>query len=133
MEIFHLLIPDGRRECKIWSNTGSAYVWGIAGSDRHFRTTRCCMVSGLRCFHAAFRGFKYCHFLIYWECPATNPECDRPWSNQRFYGAALAAVLVVVVLPFGIRIGRSLDAARFDLAVSAVIAACTVSLMVRAF
>ena len=55
------------------------------------------------------------------------------WSSQRFYGALLAAAVVIVVLPFGIRIGRTLNADRLDLAVSTVIVACTVSLVVRAF
>ena len=72
-------------------------------------------------------------FLLTGSVQLLTLSATGQWSNQRFYGAALAAVVVIVVLPFGIRIGRSLDAARFDLAVSAVIAACTVSLMVRAF
>lgn len=72
-------------------------------------------------------------FLLTGSVQLLTLSATGQWSSQRFYGAALAAVVVIVVLPFGIRIGRSLDAARFDLAVSAVIVACTVSLMVRAF
>ncbi len=55
------------------------------------------------------------------------------WSNQRLWGAALAASVVGVTLPFGIRIGRRLNAARFEAAVSVVIAVCTISLLVRVF
>ena len=55
------------------------------------------------------------------------------WSNQRLWGAALAASVVGVTLPFGIRIGRRLNAERFEAAVSVVIAVCTISLLVRVF
>lgn len=55
------------------------------------------------------------------------------WSTQRLWGAALAAAVVATALPFGIVIGRRLDPARFEALVSAVIAVCTVSLLVRAF
>ena len=72
-------------------------------------------------------------FLLTGSVQLLTLSVTGQWSNQRFYGAVLAAAVVMVVLPFGIRIGRTLDAARFDLAVSTVIVACTVSLMVRAF
>ncbi|MFL2988010.1 MAG: TSUP family transporter [Candidatus Poriferisodalaceae bacterium] len=55
------------------------------------------------------------------------------WSNQRILGACMAAVVVAVALPFGIRIGRSIDAARFNMAVSTIITVCTISLLIRAF
>ncbi len=55
------------------------------------------------------------------------------WSNQRVVGAVLAAAVVAVALPFGIRIGRKINAARFDMAVSTIITACTISLLIRAF
>ena len=55
------------------------------------------------------------------------------WSTQRLWGAALAAAVVATALPFGIVIGRRLDPERFEALVSAVIAVCTVSLLVRAF
>ena len=55
------------------------------------------------------------------------------WSNQRVVGAVLAAAVVAVALPFGIRIGRKINAARFDMTVSAIITACTISLLIRAF
>jgi hypothetical protein len=55
------------------------------------------------------------------------------WSNQRLWGAALAASVVGVTLPFGIRIGRHLNAERFEAAVSVVISVCTISLLVRVF
>ena len=55
------------------------------------------------------------------------------WSQQRFSGAVLAAAVVATALPFGIRIGRRLNPERFEALVSAVIAVCTVSLLVRAF
>ncbi len=57
----------------------------------------------------------------------------QQWSNQRVVGAFLAAAVVAVALPFGIRIGRRMNAARFDMAVSTIITVCTVSLLVRAF
>ena len=55
------------------------------------------------------------------------------WSSQRIIGSMLASLVVAITLPFGIRIGRKLNAVRFDLAVSTIIAACTVSLLIRAF
>ena len=55
------------------------------------------------------------------------------WSNQRIVGAFMAAAVVAVALPFGIRIGRTIDAARFNMAVSTIIAICTISLLIRAF
>ncbi len=55
------------------------------------------------------------------------------WSNQRIVGSILAALVVALALPFGIRIGRKLNAARFDRAVTTIIVACTVSLLIRAF
>jgi len=55
------------------------------------------------------------------------------WSNQRLWGAALASSVVGVTLPFGIRIGRRLNAERFEAAVSVVIVVCTISLLVRVF
>ena len=72
-------------------------------------------------------------FLLTGSVQLLTLSVTGQWSSQRFYGALLAAVVVIVVLPFGIRIGRTLNAARFDLAVSTVIVACTVSLVVRAF
>jgi hypothetical protein len=57
----------------------------------------------------------------------------QQWSNQRVVGAFLAAAVVAVALPFGIRIGRTINAARFDMAVSTIITVCTVSLLIRAF
>jgi len=72
-------------------------------------------------------------FLLTGSVQLLTLSVTGQWSNQRFYGALLAAAVVIVVLPFGIRIGRTLNAARFDLAVSTVIVACTVSLVVRAF
>ena len=45
----------------------------------------------------------------------------------------MAAAVVAVALPFGIRIGRTIDAARFNMAVSTIIAICTISLLIRAF
>ena len=72
-------------------------------------------------------------FLLTGSLQLITLSVTGQWSNQRFYGALLAAAVVIIILPFGIRIGRKLDAARFDLAVSTVIIACTVSLMVRAF
>ena len=55
------------------------------------------------------------------------------WSSQRLWGAALAASLVSMALPFGIRIGRRLDSERFETAVNIVISVCTISLLVRVF
>ena len=55
------------------------------------------------------------------------------WSSQRLIGSMLASLVVAITLPFGIRIGRKLNAVRFDLAVSTIIAACTISLLIRAF
>ncbi|MEC7427906.1 MAG: sulfite exporter TauE/SafE family protein [Actinomycetota bacterium] len=55
------------------------------------------------------------------------------WSNQRLLGSALAAAVVAFALPFGIRLGRRLEAERFHVAVSAVITVCTISLVFRAF
>ena len=72
-------------------------------------------------------------FLLTGSVQLLTLSVTGQWSSQRFYGALLAAAVVIVVLPFGIRIGRTLNAARFDLAVSTVIVACTVSLVVRAF
>jgi uncharacterized membrane protein YfcA len=54
------------------------------------------------------------------------------WSSQRMIGSILAALVVATALPFGIKIGRKIDAARFDLAVTTIITACTVSLLIRA-
>jgi uncharacterized membrane protein YfcA len=55
------------------------------------------------------------------------------WSSQRLWGAALAASLVSMALPFGIRIGRRLNPERFETAVNIVISVCTISLVVRLF
>ena len=72
-------------------------------------------------------------FLLTGSVQLLTLSVTGQWSSQRFYGALLAAAVVIVILPFGLRIGRTLNAARFDLAVSTVIVACTVSLVVRAF
>ena len=63
------------------------------------------------------------------------PRCrlTGQWSSQRLWGAALAASLVSMALPFGIRIGRRLDSERFETAVNIVISVCTISLLFRVF
>ena len=84
-------------------------------------------------FHANVSWSNTAIFLLTGSVQLLTLSVTGQWSSQRFYGALLAAAVVIFVLPFGIRIGRTLNAARFDLAVSTVIVACTVSLVVRAF
>ena len=54
------------------------------------------------------------------------------WSEFRIMAALFACLIVAIALPLGIRLGRRLNAERFDAAVTCVIMACTVSLLVRA-
>ena len=54
------------------------------------------------------------------------------WSEFRIMAALFACLVVAIALPLGIRLGRRLNAERFDAAVTCVIMACTVSLLVRA-
>ena len=72
-------------------------------------------------------------FLLAGAMQLITLTATSQWSNQRLLGAALAAAVVAVALPVGIRVGRKMDAARFNVAVSAVITICTISLVVRAF
>ena len=72
-------------------------------------------------------------FLLAGITQLVTLTATNQWSNQRVVGAILAAAVVTVALPFGIRIGRKIDAARFDMAVSTIITACTISLLIRAF
>ena len=130
---FHLLIPDGRRSAK-FGRIPVALTCGVSqGATGISGPLVAAWFQGLGVSRERFVASNTVIFLFTGSVQLLTLSATGQWSNQRFYGAALAAVLVIVVLPFGIRIGRSLDAARFDLAVSAVIVACTVSLVVRAF
>ena len=72
-------------------------------------------------------------FLLAGAMQLVTLTATSQWSKQRLLGAALAAAVVAVALPVGIRVGRKMDAERFNVAVSAVITICTISLVVRAF
>jgi len=72
-------------------------------------------------------------FLLTGITQLVTLTATNQWSEQRVIGSILAALVVAIALPFGIKIGRKINAARFDLAVSAIITACTISLLIRAF